>query len=232
MARGLAFLFFAGATLVFLTLLLPHDASTNDVGVAVPPALAYLVTVVLLAGAGRISVAGLQAILACGTVLITGCVYFGGDSASAYPLMYMWVALYAAALFSRRAALGHILLCGLCYAISFHLHDNVPVPWVHWLMGMGTFLVGGALISRLTMEVRSQAADLAVVAEKERRALEINDNIVQGLVVAKYSAEAGRTGESAKAIDDTLDRARRLITDQLDDDVGPGDLVRAEAPGL
>jgi GAF domain-containing protein len=68
--------------------------------------------------------------------------------------------------------------------------------------------------------------------EKERRALEINDNIVQGLVVAKYAAQAGQSREALRAIDETLARARRLITDALGDEVTPGDLVRDEAPSL
>jgi hypothetical protein len=51
--------------------------------------------------------------------------------------------------------------------------------------------------------------------QRRRQALEINDNIVQGLAIAKYWAQRGQTEESIQAIDETLGRARRLITDQL-----------------
>jgi hypothetical protein len=71
--------------------------------------------------------------------------------------------------------------------------------------------------------------------ERERRALEINDGIVQGLVVAKYAMAAGNPSEAARAVDATLEAARRLVTAQLDEvatgGVRPGDLVRGSALG-
>src|SRR4051794_22359107 len=96
MARGLAFLFGAGALLVGVTLLIPHSANTDDAPVWGAVAAAFVTTLVLLRWPDRVPVRGLQIILALGTVLISVCVVFGGDSASAYPLMYVWVALYAA----------------------------------------------------------------------------------------------------------------------------------------
>lgn len=75
--------------------------------------------------------------------------------------------------------------------------------------------------------------------DREQQALEINDNIVQGLVVAKYSAQRGDMEESIKALDETLARARRLITDQLQSvahhrsgAIRPGDLARSAASSL
>lgn len=75
--------------------------------------------------------------------------------------------------------------------------------------------------------------------DRERQALEINDNIVQGLVVAKYFAQRGNPVESVRALDETLDRARRLITDQLQSvahgrhgAIRPGDLARSEASSV
>jgi hypothetical protein len=67
---------------------------------------------------------------------------------------------------------------------------------------------------------------------RERQALEINDNIVQGLTVAKYAMSIGAEDHSRQAIDDTLMRARQIITDLLGEpgseiDLGPGDLRRA-----
>lgn len=66
---------------------------------------------------------------------------------------------------------------------------------------------------------------------RERQALEINDNIVQGLTVAKYAMSIGAEDHSRQAIDDTLMRAREIITDLLGEpgseiDLGPGDLRR------
>ena len=71
--------------------------------------------------------------------------------------------------------------------------------------------------------------------EHERRAMEINDNIVQGLVVARYALEAGQVDRATQAVDDTLGRAREIMTRQLAEITGeerelrPGDLVRRES---
>lgn len=51
--------------------------------------------------------------------------------------------------------------------------------------------------------------------ERERQALEINDNIVQGLSRVKWQIEAGRQDEAREAADATLREAQRMITDLL-----------------
>jgi hypothetical protein len=68
---------------------------------------------------------------------------------------------------------------------------------------------------------------------RERQALEINDNIVQGLAVAKYAMSIGAEDHGKQAIEDTLVRARNIITDLLGEpgsaiELGPGDLRRVE----
>lgn len=81
---------------------------------------------------------------------------------------------------------------------------------------------------------------------RRRRALEIHDNIVQGLVQAKLALELNMNDEGHDAVDQTLGRAKHIITQLLGeqhDEVQPGDLRRkhgsskdlapnpAEAPG-
>lgn len=67
--------------------------------------------------------------------------------------------------------------------------------------------------------------------EKQRQALEINDNIVQGLAVAKMALELDERERSAGAMEQALVSARQIITDLLGDSesesrLGPGDLQR------
>jgi GAF domain-containing protein len=377
MSRGLAFLFAAGASLVGVSLLLPHSRNTDDLSLLIAVGVAFVAAVGLVRFAGQVTVHALEGILMLGTVLITVCVVYGGDSASAYPLMYVWVALYAAYVFSlQAAALQTVFASGAC-AAGFLLQNDTRAPSVHWLMGAGTIVVAGVLTSSLTRRLRAHQADLATVAQmanesadpidvgavtcanlrtsahadvaalfeevddgpgmaitalagsretakvfddeevrhaigvalsfarpqllvdaslhgglrgsvvgyaqpvvrdgravgvlavayararrvvperaitasllfateasvameraqrqavaRERRAIDINDNIVQGLTVAKYAIGQGHVEEGVRAIDDTLRRARQLITDQLTEATAgqggprPGDLVR------
>src|SRR4051794_39514685 len=165
MARGLAFLFAAGATLVGISLLLPHSHNTNDASLLIAVGLAAITAAVLAQFAALIPVRGLQLILLLGTVLITVCVVYGGDSASAYPLMYVWVALYAAYVFSPQAAAGQTVFAAAACAAGFLLEDDTHAPSVHWLMGAGTIVVAGVLTASLTRRVRAHQADLATVAQ-------------------------------------------------------------------
>jgi integral membrane sensor domain MASE1 len=69
-----------------------------------------------------------------------------------------------------------------------------------------------------------------------KRALELNDEVVQGLSVAKYAFESGETRTARRAIDHTLEAARQIVRDLLGASgdgkpIGPGDLVR-EQPAL
>jgi hypothetical protein len=69
---------------------------------------------------------------------------------------------------------------------------------------------------------------------RERQALDIHDNIVQGLAEAQLAFDVGRPEQAREAVDRTLAAARRLITDLLGEpgsgsELGPGDLRRDTA---
>lgn len=69
---------------------------------------------------------------------------------------------------------------------------------------------------------------------QQRQALEINDNIVQGLVVAETALAFDQHDLSKEALAATLVSARQIISDLLGDAnsetrLGPGDLRRRTA---
>ena len=73
--------------------------------------------------------------------------------------------------------------------------------------------------------------------EKQRQALEINDRIVQGLVVAQAALAYDQRERSEEALERTLGSARELISDLLaetseEKGLQPGDLVRREAASV
>jgi len=72
--------------------------------------------------------------------------------------------------------------------------------------------------------------------ERQRQAVELNDNVVQGLVAAQLALSLDEREMGAAAVADTLAKARAIITDLLGDagselELGPGDLVRARPAG-
>lgn len=70
--------------------------------------------------------------------------------------------------------------------------------------------------------------------EKQRQALEIHDNIVQGLVIAETALALDEQELSKAALESTLTSARQIISDLLGEAgsevrLGPGDLRRSKA---
>jgi len=69
--------------------------------------------------------------------------------------------------------------------------------------------------------------------ERQRQAVQLNDNVVQGLVAAQLALSLDEREMGAEAVADTLAKARAIISDLLGEagselELGPGDLVRAE----
>jgi signal transduction histidine kinase len=73
--------------------------------------------------------------------------------------------------------------------------------------------------------------------EKQRQALEINDEISQGLVTAKLALELHEEDRSQRALEHSLNAARQIISDLLGEAgtetrLGPGDLVRSKPASI
>ena len=106
-----------------------------------------------------------------------------------------------------------------------------------WLLGSSAPLVSddGELLGAVSV-----FADITrfkhLDAANQRRALEINDDVVQSVSAAKLSLELERTGEAKAALEAALTAARKIVNDLLDDSgvevaLGPGSLRRRRAAG-
>lgn len=80
-------------------------------------------------------------------------------------------------------------------------------------------------------EREALTARLSEARLRRRQALEINDNVVQGLVAAKLALDDEQYPVVAGYIDQTLTAARSMMNDLLEpldgEDLAPGDLVRS-----
>lgn len=65
----------------------------------------------------------------------------------------------------------------------------------------------------------------------QEHALALNDSVVQGLAAAKMALELGETEKVERLLDETLEKARHIISQLLYEvnvDLRPGDLVRGD----
>ncbi len=110
-------------------------------------------------------------------------------------------------------------------------------PW-KWTIIHGLFVLGASAASVYAWRMNEEAAaeteryrsHLAEAARRRRSALQINDDIVQGLAVATYALDLGQEDLARDRIAETLESARGIITDLLgeeDDPVIAGSLRRS-----
>lgn len=86
------------------------------------------------------------------------------------------------------------------------------------------------LASVVMDELELRLASRKLFEERRRRALQLNDDVVQGLAVAKLSFEAGRERDAREAVDRTLTTAQAILSELVEEseerELEPGDLVR------
>jgi GAF domain-containing protein len=85
------------------------------------------------------------------------------------------------------------------------------------------------------LELRLDAR--AKLEDRRRRALELNDEVVQGLALAQLALHADKTGDAADAVQHTLSAAQAIVAELLESAgaegrLHPGDLVRASPAAL
>lgn len=98
-----------------------------------------------------------------------------------------------------------------------------------WFIDIVTAIAGVTywMLRRRFPALVSGAAVFEDLRDRQRRALEINDNIVQGLTRAKLALDIDERSEGEAAVADTLGKARHIITDLLGkDDIKVGGLRR------
>ncbi|HEX7716320.1 MAG TPA: hypothetical protein VF416_03455 [Marmoricola sp.] len=108
-----------------------------------------------------------------------------------------------------------------------------------WGWPLAVWDVVGALVAIYYWSLRRTYSSLMHGAklfedlrQREQQALELNDSVLQGLVVAKMALDLGEKDKADDAIAASIESASRIITELLDSRSGPGDLVRSAPAAL
>lgn len=170
----------------------------------------------------------LQAITGSGALLISSTILItltNGDYAAqlAFPVSLVVITFY-------KDYFAYFL--GVLYLIVFYylttfldplllykptiLALGVPYSWaiavvVFSILASGLGIIFWRINDRSFMVREKLAVALAESSLKQRQALDIHDNIVQGLTVAKYSLDLQEYDEASKAVNSTLGSAKKLI---------------------
>lgn len=166
LARTHAYMYFAGATLTLLALVLPSQQEVNDLGILACSLAAYTITVTMIVGFDRLPRWSFWGCQVAGTVLITLVVYFSGESTSAYATMYVWVALYAAHLLGRIWTTVQITAVAVAYALVLMI-DPEPGRLESWLLVVGSAIVVGVIVLGLKERLDGLIEELEWVAKTD-----------------------------------------------------------------
>src|SRR3954468_18966671 len=154
MARSLAYIFGAAATISLLTLAVPDSGVADPHRVVLQAVCGYAICAMLGAGGSRLPRWSFQVFLAASTLLIEWNIYASGDSTSPYAALYFWVSIYAFYFFSRREAYLQTGFIVVAYAaLLTQVQDAGNASVLRWAITMSALVVGGALIGTLQERV-------------------------------------------------------------------------------
>ncbi|MFL5846991.1 MAG: putative bifunctional diguanylate cyclase/phosphodiesterase [Solirubrobacteraceae bacterium] len=180
LARSFAYLYGAGASLILLTLLLPHGSDRSAWPIVVVAAVAYANVLVLLTRFDRLPLWLFQWMPPAGCVLVSVVIVAGGsDLVVAYAAIYFWVVLSAHYFFSARVGALNTAFVALVFAVVLELAPEITNREIKWLTLIAALAVSGLLVSLLRGRVaglfgrlEDHAARSDALARFSREALE------------------------------------------------------------
>lgn len=168
MARTFTYLFGIGATLLLVTLPLPHSPDRDTAGLVVTAIAAYLAALGFLVLFDRLPLWFYEATPLLGAILVSLAVYFGGsDAPAAYAAYYFWVALAACYFLTPAVAASHLALASAGYGIALLASAEVEVPALNWAVATGSLFVVGILMTALRGQMERMLAELGAAARTD-----------------------------------------------------------------
>lgn len=138
----------------------------------------------------------------------------GGSPADAYSMLYVFPVALVALVFGLRGGTAAGLVA-VALIVVWVVADDVSLTATGWVSRVAPLVVLGPLLGRAADRMRRAEAEhrrLAEAALLHRKAIEINDSLIQGMAAAKWSLEAGRTESGLKTLDETIGHAQDLVS--------------------
>ena len=158
MARSLAYIFAAGASISLLALAIPNHGESHPQRVVLQAVCGYLLCAILGVAGARLPRWSFQVFLAAATMLIEWNIYASGDSTSPYAALYFWVSIYAFYFLSRREAVLQTGFIVVAYAALLkQAPDAGDGAVLRWAITMSALVFGGALIGTLQERIATLA---------------------------------------------------------------------------
>src|SRR4051794_16394432 len=157
MARSLAYIFAAGASISLLALAIPNSGAADPQRVVLQAVCGYVICALLGAAGARLPRWSFQVFLAAATLLIEWNIYASGDSTSPYAALYFWVSIYAFYFLSRRQAVLQTGFIVVAYAALLSQADAGNGGVLRWVITMSALVFGGALIGTLQDRITTLA---------------------------------------------------------------------------
>ena len=203
MAGVLGLLFIAGGTIGALSLVLPHPSSFNSPALWSNVVIAYVAGAVVLLVRHRLPFWAIQAVMLCGTIIVTRAVYYGHDPSGYYTIWYLWIGVYAFFFFGPRW--GSIQMAAIAVAYGWVLTElSGPTPVVRWVVTVGSIFVAGFLVDAMAGRLRREmegsarrAANLEAVGEVARQLATQSDPRAVGWAICSATV---KTTQAAAAV--------------------------------
>ena len=156
-----------------------------------------------------------------------------GGAASGYAALALVPVVWAALYGSGRLLAATVAATGSTIALPAALIGGSLYPEAEWRRTVFMVVVAAILavaIQSLVSALRSESVrrEQSETTLRELQALEINDDVVQNLAVAKAALELGQRDRGYDAVQQALESAKAIVARLLDSrtEFGPGSLVR------
>ncbi|MBN1528114.1 MAG: diguanylate cyclase [Thermoleophilaceae bacterium] len=166
-ARTGALFALLGAAFGLISAVTPDAAVRDEDLLVIASVLSVALALALFSTGDRLPVAGFHVVALLGIALASTAIYAWGTASAFPPLPYLLVVLFAFYFFRLRAALAHMTLVGIAYAVVLALEDTGRTQVDGWIATIGTLLLAGLVIAVLRDRLVGTSERLAQLATRD-----------------------------------------------------------------